>query len=156
MFGYRVIKQKTVIDSGCTGNIILLKFVKKVGIPRYDRAQKVYLYTFDGSPVKENGGTIREETGKVSLKIGRHEKKIKFDIITTQGYDVILGFPWLITHNFTIDYTDRSMRFDNCMHDGRRNPKVEFEEISLKVMFMHYHRDPDSVILAMVNLDKKE
>ena len=65
--------------------------MEKVGIPRYDRAQKVYLYTFDGSSVKENGGTIRKETGKVSLKIGRHEKKIKFDIITTQGYDVILG-----------------------------------------------------------------
>jgi hypothetical protein len=88
--GYKV---KTVIDSGYTGNIILLKFVEKIGISRYDRTQKVYFYTFDGSPVKENGGTIREETGEVSLKIGRHEKRIKFDIIITQGYDVILGLP---------------------------------------------------------------
>ena len=48
------------------------------------------------------------------------------------------------------------MRFDNCMHDGRRNPKIEFEKISFKAMFMHYHRDPDSVVLAMVDLDKKE
>jgi hypothetical protein len=86
-------KAKAVINSGCTGNMILLKFVEKVGISRYDRAQKVYLYTFDGSPVKENNGTIREETGEVGLKIGRYEKRVKFDIIITQGYDITLGFP---------------------------------------------------------------
>jgi hypothetical protein len=116
----------------------------------------VYLYTFDGSPVKENNGTIKEEIGEISLKIGRYEKRVKFDIITIQGYDIILGFPWLITHNLTIDYTDRFMRFDNCMHDGRRNSKVELKEISLKVMFIYYYRDPDSVILAMIDLDKKK
>jgi hypothetical protein len=88
--GYKV---KAVIDSGCTGNMILSKFVKKISIPRYDRAQKVYLYTFDGSPVKENNGTIREEIGEISLKIGKYEKRVKFDIIITQGYDIILGFP---------------------------------------------------------------
>jgi hypothetical protein len=95
-----------MIDSGYTGNIILSKFVEKVSIPRYDQAQKVYFYTFDGNPVKENNGTIREEIGKVSLKIGKYENRVKFDIITIQGYDIILGFPWLITHNLTIDYTD--------------------------------------------------
>jgi hypothetical protein len=149
-------KARAVIDSGCTGNMISPKFVEKIGIPRYDRAQKVYLYTFDGSPVKENNGTIKEETEKIGLKIGRHEKRIKFDIITTQGYDITLGLPWLTTHNPTIDYTDRSMRFDNYMHDGRKNPKIEFEKISLKAISMHYYRDPDSIILAMVDLDKKK
>jgi hypothetical protein len=149
-------KTKAIINSGYTGNMILSKFMKKVGIPRYDRAQKVYLYTFNGNSIKENGGTIKEETGKVGLKIRRHKKRVKFDIIITQGYDVILRLPWLITHNLTIDYTDRSIRFDNCIHDGKRNPKIELEEISFKVIFMHYHRDPDSVILAMVDLDKKE
>ena len=116
----------------------------------------MYLYTFDGSPVKENNGTIKEETGEIGLKIGRHEERVKFDIIITQGYDITLGFSWLITHNLTIDYTDRSMRFDNCIHNGRRNSKVELKEIFLKAIFMHYYRDPDSVVLAMVDLDKKE
>jgi hypothetical protein len=82
------------------------KFASKVGIPRYKRTQKVYLYTFDGSPVKENNGMIEKETGKIGLKIGRHEKRVKFDIITTQGYDIILGFSWLTEHNPTIDYSD--------------------------------------------------
>jgi hypothetical protein len=67
--------------------------VNKVGIPRYKRGQKVYLYIFDKSPVKENNGMIEKEIGKISLKIGKHEKKIRFDVITTQGYDIILGFP---------------------------------------------------------------
>jgi hypothetical protein len=112
----------------------------------------VYLYTFDGNPVKENNGMIEEETGKISLKIGKHEERVKFDIVTTQGYDIILGFPWLSEHNFIIDYSDRLMRFDNCMHDGRKNAKVEFKEISLKAMFMQYYRDPDSVVLAMIDM----
>jgi hypothetical protein len=146
-------KAKAVIDSGCTGNMISPKFANKVGIQRFKRAQKVYLYTFDGSPVKENNGMIEEETGEVSLKIGRHEERTKFDIITTQGYDITLGLPWLTEHNPTIDYTNRAMQFDNCMHDGRRNPKIELEEISLKAMSMHYHKDPDSVVLAMVSLE---
>jgi gag-polyprotein putative aspartyl protease len=147
-------KTKAVIDSGCTGNMISPKFADKVGVQRLKRAQKVYLYTFDGSPVKENNGMIEEETGKISLKIGRYEERVKFDIVTTQGYDITLGFPWLSEHNFIIDYSDRSMRFDNCMHDGKRNAKVKLKEISLKAMFMQYHRDPDSVVLAMVNLEE--
>jgi hypothetical protein len=51
----------------------------------------VYLYIFDGSPVKENGSIIEEKTGKVGMKIGKYEKKVKFDIVITQGYDIILG-----------------------------------------------------------------
>jgi gag-polyprotein putative aspartyl protease len=88
--GYRA---KTVIDSGCTGNMISPKFADKVGVQRLKRAQKIYLYTFDGSPVKENNGMIEKETGKISLKIGRHEERIKFDIVITQGYDITLGLP---------------------------------------------------------------
>jgi hypothetical protein len=114
----------------------------------------VYLYTFDGSPVKENGDMIEEETGKVGMKIGRHEERVKFDIVTTQGYDITLRLPWLTEHNPTIDYSDRSMRFDNCMHDGRKDVKVKLEEISLKAISMHYHRNPNSVVLAMVNLEE--
>jgi hypothetical protein len=147
-------KAKAVVDSGCTGNMMSPEFAKRVGIQRFRRAQKVYLYTFDGSPVKENGGMIEEETGKVGMKIGRHEERVKFDIVTTQGYDITLGLPWLTEHNPTIDYSDRSMRFDNCIHDGRRDAKVELEEISLKAMSMHYHRNPDSVVLAMVDLEE--
>ena len=44
------------------------------------------------------------------------------------------------------------MRFDNCMHDGKRNTKVKLKEISLKAMSMQYHRDPDSVVLAIVDI----
>jgi hypothetical protein len=86
-------RAKAVVNSGCTENIILPKFAEKVGIQRFKRAQKVYLYTFDKSSVKENGNMIEEETGKIGIKIGRHEKRIKFDIVTTQGYDITLGFP---------------------------------------------------------------
>jgi hypothetical protein len=55
-----------------------------------------------------------------------------------------------------IDYADRSMRFDNYIYNGRKNPKVELKEIFLKVIFMYYYRDPDSVVLIMINLDKKK
>ena len=113
----------------------------------------MYLYTFDGNLVKENNGMIEKETGKISLKIGRHEERVKFNIVTTQGYDITLGLPWLSEYNLTIDYSDRSMRFDNCMHDGRKNTKIELEKISLKAMSMQYHKNLDSVVLAMVNLE---
>jgi gag-polyprotein putative aspartyl protease len=88
--GYKI---KTVVDSGCTGNMILPKFAGKVGIQRFKRAQKMYLYTFDGNPVKENGNMIEKEIGKIGMKIGRYEKRVKFDIVTTQGYDITLGLP---------------------------------------------------------------
>src|SRR5450755_2407800 len=114
----------------------------------------MYFYTFDGSPVKENNGMIEKKTGKISLKIRKYEERVKFDIVTTRGYDIILRFSWLSEHNPTIDYSDRLMRFDNCMHDGRRNIKVKLEEISLKVMSMQYYRDPDSVVLAMVDMEE--
>jgi hypothetical protein len=40
------------------------------------------------------------------------------------------------------------------MHDEKKNAKVELKEISLKAISMHYYKDPDSVILAIVDLDK--
>ena len=112
----------------------------------------MYLYTFDGNPVKENGGLIEEETGKVGMKIERHEERVKVDIVITQGYDITLGFSWLTEHNLTIDYSNRSMRFDNCMHNGKKDAKIKLEEISLKAISIHYHRNPNSVVLAMVDL----
>jgi hypothetical protein len=96
---------------------------------------------------------IEKETGKVGMKIGRYEKRIKFDIVTTQGYDITLGLLWLTEYNLTIDYSDRLMRFDNCMHDKKKDTKVKLEEISLKAISMYYHRNPDSVVLIMVNLE---
>ena len=53
----------------------------------------MYFYTFDRNPVKENNGMIEKEIWKIGLKIGRYEKRVKFDIITTQGYNVTLGLP---------------------------------------------------------------
>ena len=38
------------------------------------------------------------------------------------------------------------------MHDEKRNVKVKLKEISLKAIFMQYYRDPDSVVLAMIDM----
>jgi hypothetical protein len=54
-------RAKAVINSNCTGNIISPKFANKVGIQRFKRAQKVYLYTFDKNPVKKNNGIIEKK-----------------------------------------------------------------------------------------------
>ena len=86
-------RAKAVINSGCTGNIISPKFANKIGIQRYRRAQKVYFYTFDGNFIKENNSMIEKETGKINLKIGKYKERTKFDIITIQGYDIILRLP---------------------------------------------------------------
>ena len=40
------------------------------------------------------------------------------------------------------------------MHDGRKDAKIELEEILLNVIFMHYYRNPDSVVLAIIDLEE--
>jgi hypothetical protein len=44
------------------------------------------------------------------------------------------------------------MRFDNYIHDRKKDAKIKLEEISLKAISIYYHRNPDSIVLAMVDL----
>jgi hypothetical protein len=64
----------------------------------------------DGRPIVS--GQITEECTLV-MKIGCHSEEIVFDIVTLGYYPVILGVPWLKTHDLTILWSKHRLIFSS-------------------------------------------
>jgi hypothetical protein len=56
-------------------------------------------------------GAITHEIAPLELRIDKHAKKIVLNIISTPHHLVILGLPWLETHNPIIDWRSRTLTF---------------------------------------------
>ena len=92
-----------MIDSGATGIFMDPKFAKRAGIRLERKDEPFQLQNFDGSPVESNGGILDQQTGRIPLRMGRHQEMVQFDVTTTPGSDVVLGLPWLQGANPTIN-----------------------------------------------------
>ncbi len=120
---------RVMVDSGATrgfvserlGNI-LNKFKKR-------KAKPYPLTMADGTPVDYNNGWIGEELSEVCLDINGHCEKITLDIVNIK-YDIVLGIPWLQSHNPMINWKARTIEFSQCSHgnekEARSTSKVPF------------------------------
>jgi hypothetical protein len=68
----------------------------------------------------------------------------------TSTYNVIFGLLWLKKYDSRINYRKRIIKFENCECQF----KSEIQEISLKAIATFYKRDPNSVILTIILMEK--
>jgi len=141
---------KVFIDSGCQGNYVSPAFLRKAKIPQKKKQNPYGLYTFDNQPMLANKGRIDKETGPIPVTVGTHQEMLNLDVTETSTYDATFGLPWLEKHDPRISYRKGVIKFENC----ECQPTTEIQEISLKAMAAFYKRDPNSVVLAMVSLEK--
>ena len=127
-----------MIDSGATGNFISNTFVTKNHIP-YQAKEKPYELTMaDESPSNYGDGWVRMETKESTLAIGQHSEQINLDITRISRHNIILGIPWLKTHNPHIDWKTERIQFAGTPKNSirpERQPEgqpevVEVQEIS--------------------------
>lgn len=102
-----------LIDSGATGNFVSSSFVTK---------SKLSLIESDSlAPVSLADGRAQPAEGILSeaVTIGKvYRDRLNLAATSLQGYDVILGMPWLQHYNPTIDWRGASISFTD-QHDKR-------------------------------------
>jgi len=108
-------KAKVLLDSGSQINLIDIYFVKENNIPFSDKANI--------SEVSGIGGlqNILGETLPVTINYNNHKCETKFYVVDLPSYCALLGSNWLSTHNPTIDFKDKKLKFmsnfciENCL-----------------------------------------
>ena len=92
---------RAMVDSGASGNFIATRYADYHELPIQRKTVVYPLLTVDGSAL--NGGKVTDEV-QVTLRIDRHEERIRLDVIDLASYDIILGIPWLRKWNPHIDW----------------------------------------------------
>lgn len=96
-----------MIDSGATGTFISKAFVELYGLTTRKKERPAKLTLFDRS----NAGLITHQVEAV-LKFNGLDQRLTFDVTSMQGYQVVLGLPWLKTFNPTINWIDETIIID--------------------------------------------
>jgi predicted aspartyl protease len=101
----RILNQpaEVMVDSGATGNFMHPEFMKKLGLLGKIKAAPQPIAGLNG----ENLGTlaITTESGTIPMVVLGHVERLNFDIVPMGRYDVVLGIPWLRSHNLAIDWS---------------------------------------------------
>ncbi|KAI2650848.1 Transposon Tf2-8 polyprotein [Labeo rohita] len=112
LVGHQRIVTTAFVDSGAAGNIIDQDYAAQLGIETEVLSQPLTITTIDGRPL--NFSPVIRRTKEIHLIIGNHTEKIQLYITKITSPPVILGHPWLITHDPFISWTNNKI-----VHWGR-------------------------------------
>ena len=87
-----------LIDSGATHDFVSQKFVSKQVPSQAKRCIRHTVQWVDGR------ACVSDQQLQGQLKIGAYQEQRELLVCTIEGYDVILGKPWLTDHNPLIDW----------------------------------------------------
>lgn len=93
---------RCLIDSGATHNFAAAEWIEEAGITTSENQAEISLTMADGRRqlLKE---TV---TPRLRLDIGGHVSWETLTVIPLQGYDMVLGMPWLSRQNPDVDFTN--------------------------------------------------
>ena len=98
------------MDSGANGNFVSSTWVEKVHVKALDRVSTKNI-TFANGQCELSQRMLPH----AQMRLQGHQEKIDLDVIDLQGYDAILGKPWLTKHNPHIDWKGHQL----TLHQGR-------------------------------------
>ncbi|KAG1576854.1 hypothetical protein G6F48_013021 [Rhizopus delemar] len=106
--GQTSISTTAMIDSGAMSNFIDIDFAKANGLPLLQRTNPAVVQTVDGSTI--SSGMVTRES-KLKLTTASHSETISLDAVSLGHFPVILGIPWLNTHDPSIHWKSREILF---------------------------------------------
>ena len=116
----KIATARALLDSGATGNILNLDFVKRHRIQTQTPEYPLPLKTADGSESKVS--TYATLVMQIQDSGGNtHEENIKFYIANIGKQDIILGTGWLIKHNPDIDWKTYQICMTRCPSECKNN-----------------------------------
>ncbi|KAI2653262.1 Transposon Tf2-6 polyprotein [Labeo rohita] len=107
LVGHQRIVTTAFVDSGAAGNFIDQEFAAQLGIETEVLSQPLTITAIDGRPL--NFSPVSRRTKEIHLIIGNHTEKIQLYITKIISPPVILGHPWLITHDPFISWTNHKI-----------------------------------------------
>ena len=102
---------KALLDSGATGMFIDADFVKRNGWSVRELSRSIPVFNVDGT--LNEAGSIRSVADLV-LSYDDHSERTAFAVTGLGKHDVILGFPWLQSHNPEVDWSNKKVRLNRC------------------------------------------
>lgn len=118
-------KVRALIDSGATGNFIHPRMMIGARLSTARKKDPYPLTLVDGEVIADNKGMVLYETRPFTMTtIGGHAEEIQLDLVTMGLHNVILGMPWLRTHNPQIDWIKERIVLNQCRcGSDRKAPK---------------------------------
>ena len=101
----------TLIDSGATNNFMNPRFKEERQVSTIPLPFTVPVAGLDGEVLS---GGVSEETILLPMSVYGHPELIKFNVLETGDYDIVLGIPWLRKHNPSIDWQSGQITFNRC------------------------------------------
>ena len=102
---------EVLLNSGATGLVISLEFVRKQGFKLKKLERPMNVRNVDELLNKE--GPI-EHTVEVNIYYQGHRERMEIDVIGEQKWTVILGMLWLVHHNSEIDWRTGEIKMIRC------------------------------------------
>ncbi|KAI2646182.1 Transposon Tf2-9 polyprotein [Labeo rohita] len=103
LMGHQRIVTTAFVDSGAAGNFIDQAYAAQLGIVTEVLSQPLNITAIEGRPL--NFSPITHRTKDLTLIIGTHTETIKLYITKLSSPPIILGHPWLVTHDPFISWT---------------------------------------------------
>ena len=113
-----------MVDSGASGVFLNRSFCEVNGVTVQPLEQAITVYNIDGT--KNVDGAIREKA-TLTMTAGSHVETLDFFVTSLSSEDVILGLPWLQSHNPEIDWASGSLTLassgsESATDDEREEP----------------------------------
>ena len=128
-----------MINSSATGNFMSRKFETNHKIPGLPKERPYQLTVVDGTPLNQDEEMVKEETLPLMSQIhGKDLRRITFDLVSIP-YEVILGIPWLVKVNPSIDWNSQKITIGKkksrkSTPKQRKTPMIKICKISEKQM----------------------
>ena len=112
------------IDSGAWKNLISPQALEQLGIHsrKKEEHRRYQLVAVDGSPLQQQSW-VTQETFPLKMQLDRHEELLTLDVVRMAKHLVVLGLPWLETHNPRINWKLQRIEFDGCDCANRSKPR---------------------------------
>src|SRR5215469_1234063 len=136
---------QSLLDSGCTGSCIDMKFIQSHGINTKKFDFPMYAYNADGT--KLSGGPI---TDYVELWVGlnQHVEILTLAVSDCRWNTVFLGYDWLYRHNPVINWKMGTISLFHCPDYCYEQKSEEHPHLSDKLFMV------DPVMLRSLQLQK--
>ena len=121
------IQLTAIVDSGACSCFLDCTLARKLGVPLQIKEQQLQVFLADGS-LPSSGPVTRETYPVLTTTNSGHQELLRFDVLSSPLFPVILGLPWLQAHNPQIDWVKKRISFsskyclDHCFPPGPNAP----------------------------------
>lgn len=102
-----------MVDHGSQSNLIDYAYAKALRIPLIERTVPIPIQGFDG---QLSTRSLKYYTRAIELHVGEHSELIEFNVGDIAHYPIILGIPWIRTHDVIASLGSNTVTFpsDYC------------------------------------------